>query len=112
VSENRVIRRTSGPKRDEMTRGWRKLPNEELHNFYSSPYIISMIKSRRNIWAGHMAHTGEMRNSHRILARKLEKMRPLGRPRNKWEDNIKMDIKKLEWKGVGWIHVALDIYKL
>jgi hypothetical protein len=62
VCENRALRRMSGPKRNEVTGGWRKLLNEELHNLYSSPHIISMIKSRRMRWAGHVASMGEMRN--------------------------------------------------
>jgi hypothetical protein len=58
VFENRVLRRTFGPKRDEVTGGWRKLVNEELHNFYYSPSIIRMIKSRRMRWVGHVARIG------------------------------------------------------
>jgi hypothetical protein len=67
VFENRVLRITFGPKRDEVTAGWRKLHNEELHNLYSSPSIIRMIKSRRMRWAGHVARMGEKRNAYRIF---------------------------------------------
>jgi hypothetical protein len=67
VFENRVLREIFGPKRDEVTGGWRKMHNEELHNLYSSPSIIRMIKSRRMIWAGHVARMGEKRNAYRIL---------------------------------------------
>jgi hypothetical protein len=67
VFENRVLRRIFGPKGDEVTGGWRKLHNEELHNLYSSPSIIRMIKSRRVRWAGHVARMGEKRNACRIL---------------------------------------------
>jgi hypothetical protein len=72
VFENRVLRRIFGPKRDEATGGWRKLHNEKLHNWYSSPSIIRMIKSRWMIWAGHVARMGEKRNAYRILVGKPE----------------------------------------
>jgi hypothetical protein len=65
VFENRVLRRIFGPKRDEMTGGWRKLHNKELHNLFSSPNIIRMVKSRRMRWAGHVAGMGEKKNSYR-----------------------------------------------
>jgi hypothetical protein len=91
VFENRVLRRIFGPKRDEVTGEWRKLHNEELQNLYSSPNIIRTIKSRRMRWAGHVARMGEKRNSYRILVEKPEGRRPLGRPRRRWMDNIKMD---------------------
>jgi hypothetical protein len=79
--ENRVLRRTFGPKRDGVTGGWRKLHNEELHNFYSSPSIIRIIKSRRMRWAGHVARMVGKRNVYRLLVGKPEGKRPLGRPR-------------------------------
>jgi hypothetical protein len=78
--ENRVLR-IFGPKRDEVTGGWRKLYNEELHNFYSSPDIIRMIKSWRIRWAGHVVRMRVMRNAYKILVGELERNRPLGRPR-------------------------------
>jgi hypothetical protein len=93
VFENRVLRRIFGLKRDEVTRDWRKLHNEELHNLYFSPNIISMIKSRRMRWAGHVARMGEKRNAYRILVGKPEGRRPLGRPRRRWVDNIKLDLR-------------------
>jgi hypothetical protein len=80
VFENRVLRRIFGPKRDGVTGGWTKLHNEELHNFYSSPSIIGIIKSRRMRWAGHVARMGEKRNVHRLLVGKPEGKRPIGRP--------------------------------
>jgi hypothetical protein len=94
VFENRVLRRIFGPKRDEMVGGWRKLHNEKLHNLYSSPNIISMIKSRSMIWAGHVARTEEQRNSYRILGKPEGKGLP-GRPRLRWKDSIKTDIKEV-----------------
>jgi hypothetical protein len=90
VFENRMLRRIFGLKRDEVIGGWRKLHNEELHNFYGSPSII-IIKSRRMRWAGHVARMGETRSAYRILVGKPQGKRPLGRPRRRWEDNIKME---------------------
>jgi hypothetical protein len=83
VFENRVLRRIFGPKRDEVTGGWRKLRNKELHDLYSSPSIIRKINSRRMGWAGHVARTGEKRNAYRILVGKPEGKRPMGRPRRR-----------------------------
>jgi hypothetical protein len=74
-----------------VTGGWRKLHNEELHNLYSSP--IRMIKLRKMRWAGHVARMGEKRNAYRILVGNPEGKRPLRRPRRKWVDNIKMDLR-------------------
>jgi hypothetical protein len=93
VFENRVLRRIFGPKRDEVTGGWRKLHNEELHNLYSSPSIIRIIKSRRMRWAGDVARMGEKRNTCRILVGKPKGRRPRGRPTCRWVDNIKMDFR-------------------
>jgi hypothetical protein len=76
VFENRVLRRIFGPKRDEVMGDWRKLHNEELHNLYSSPNIIRIIKSRRMRWVGHVARMGETRNAYRIFVGKLERKRP------------------------------------
>jgi hypothetical protein len=87
VFENRVLRRIFGPKRDEVTGVWRKLHNEELHNLYSSPSIIRMIKSRRMRWAGHVARM-KKRNAYRILVGNPVGKRPLGRPRRRYVDNI------------------------
>jgi hypothetical protein len=91
VFENRVLKRMFGLKMDEVRGGWRKLHNEELHNLYSSPRIIRMIKSRRMRWAGHVAWMG--RSAYRILVEKPEGKRPLGRPRCRWVDNIKVDLR-------------------
>jgi hypothetical protein len=80
-------------KRDKVTGDWRKLHNEELHNLYSPPSIIIMIKSRRMRWARHLARMGEKRNAYRILVGKPEGKRPLGRPRRRWVGNIKWDLR-------------------
>jgi hypothetical protein len=96
VFENRVLRRIFGLKREEVTGGWRKLCNEELHNFYSSSNIIKMIKPRRMRWAGHVVRMGEKRNAYRLLVGKPEGKRPLGRPRRWWVNNIKMDLREIE----------------
>jgi hypothetical protein len=87
---------------------WRKLHNEELHRVYSSPSIIRMIKSRRMRWAGHVAQMGEKRIAYRILVGKPEGKRPLGRPRCRWVDNIKMDHREIDWDGIDWIDLAQD----
>jgi hypothetical protein len=100
VFENRLLRRIFEPKSHEVTGGWRKLHNEELHNLYCSPNIIRVIKSRRMKWAGHVARMREMRNAHRILVRKHEGKRPLGRPRCTWEENIKLDLGETGFWGV------------
>jgi hypothetical protein len=106
VFENRVLRRIFGPKRNEETGGWRKLHNEELHKLYSSPSIIRIIKSRRMRWAGHVARMCENRNAYRILLGMPEGKRPLGRPRRRWVDNIKMDLREIGCDGVDWIDMA------
>jgi hypothetical protein len=95
VFENRVLRRIFGHKRDKVTGDWRKLHNGELHNLYSSPDIIRQIKSWRMRWAGHVARMGEGRNVYRVLVGKPEGKRPLGRPRRRWEDGIKMDLMEI-----------------
>jgi hypothetical protein len=87
----------SGPKRDEVTRGWRKLHNEELRDFYSSPSIIRIIESRRMRWAGHVERMREKRNGYRLLVRKPEGNRPGGSPRRRWIDNIKTDLVEKGW---------------
>jgi hypothetical protein len=99
VFEKRVLRRIFGPKRDEVTGELRKLHNGELHNLYSSPDINRQIKSRRMRWAGHVACTGEGRNVYRVLVGKPEGKRPLGIPRRRWEDGIKMDLREIGWGG-------------
>ncbi|KAJ4437498.1 hypothetical protein ANN_17643 [Periplaneta americana] len=97
--ENKVLRKISGAKRDDVTGEWRKLHNTELHALYSSPDIIRNIKSRRLRWAGHVARMGESRNAYRVL---------VGRPRRRWEDNIKMDLREMGYDDREWINLAQD----
>jgi hypothetical protein len=94
-----MLRRIFGPKREE-DGSWRKLHNDELHNLYSSLNIIRVIKSRRMRWAGHVARTMEGRGVYRVLVGRPEGKRPLGRPRRRWEDNIKMEIREIGLGGV------------
>jgi hypothetical protein len=101
VSENRVLRRVFGPKRDEVTGEWRKLHNEELNDLYSLPNIVRVVKSRRMRWAGHVERMGEDRSVYRVLVGKPEGKRPLGRPKRRWEDNIKMDLQEVGWGSWG-----------
>jgi hypothetical protein len=100
VFESRVLKKIFGPNKDEVTGGWRKLHNEELHDLYSSPSIIRIIKSRSIRWVGHVARMGERRNAYRLLVRKPKGRRPLGRPTRRWVDNIRMD--PIEVGGVMW----------
>jgi hypothetical protein len=95
VFENRVLRRISAPKRDEVTEEWRKLHSEELHNLYSSTDIIRQVKSRRMRWAGHAARMGEERKVYKVLVGKPEGKKPLERPRRRWEDGIRMDLREI-----------------
>jgi len=105
VFEKRVLRKVFGPKRDEVKGEWRKLHNKELNDLYSLPNIVWMVKSRRMRWAGHVARMGKDRGVHRVLVGKPERKRPLGRPRCRWEDNMKMDLQEVggswELDGVG-----------
>jgi len=107
VFKNRVLRRVFGPRRDGVTGEWRKLHNEELMDLYSLPNIVRVVKSRRMIWAGHVARMGEGRDVHRVLVGKHEGKRPLGRPRRRWEDNIKMDLREVG-RGENWMELAQD----
>ena len=101
VFENRVSRGIFGPKKDEVTREWRKLHNEKLHDLYPSSSIAQVIKSRIIRWAGHLGRMGEKRGVYRVLLGKREGKRPLGRPRRRWEDNIKMDLQEVGCGGYG-----------
>jgi len=107
VFENRVLRRVFGPKRDELTGEWRKLHYEELSDLYSLPSIVQVVKSRRMRWAGHVVRMGQGRGVYRVLVGKPEGKRPMGRPRHRWKDNIKIFRK---WEGVvgtGWIWLRI-----
>jgi hypothetical protein len=106
VFKNKVLRRIFGPKKGEMTGGWRKLHNEELRDFYSSPSIIRIIKSRRMRWAGQVARIRENRSAYTLLVGKPEGKRPLGRPRRRWVDNIRMDLVEVGWSDVDWIDLT------
>ena len=102
--ENMVLRRIFGPRRDEVTGEWRRLHNEE----YFSPNIVRVIKSRRMRWAGHVARIGEERGVYRVLLGKPEGRRPLGRPRRRRVDNIRMDLQEVGCGCVDWIGLAQD----
>ena len=106
VFENRVLRRVFGPKRDEVTREWRKLHNEELNDLYSSPNIFRVIKLRRIRWAMHVARMGEKRSVYRILVWKPEGTRPLGRPKGGWDIVLRWIFRKWDvgvWTGSSWL---------
>jgi hypothetical protein len=106
VLENRLLR-IFGPKR-EVDGLCRKLHNDELHSLYSSPNIVRVIKSGRLRWAGHVAHMGEGRGVHGVLVGKPKWKRPLGRPKFRWEDNIKLDLRETGIDGANWIQLAQD----
>ena len=108
VFENMVLRRIFGPRWDEVTGEWRRLHNEELSDLYSSPNIVRVIKSRRMRWAGHVARMGEERAVYRVLMGKPEGKRPLGRPRRRWVDNIRVDLQEVGCGYVDWIGLAQD----
>jgi hypothetical protein len=103
VFENRALRKIF----DEVTGEWRKLHNEELHDMYYSPSIIRIIKTKRMRLAGHVARMGEKRNVYSLVG-KPEGRRPLGRPRRRWLDNIRMDLVEVGWDEVDWIGLAQD----
>jgi hypothetical protein len=106
VFENKVLRRIFGPRWDQVTGEWKRLHNEELNDLYSSPNIVWVIKSRRMRWAGHLACMGEERRVYRVLVGKPEGERPLGRPRRRWVDDIRMDLQEVGCGYVDWIGPA------
>ena len=106
--ENMVLKRIFGPRREEVTVEWRRLHNEELNDLYSSPNIVRVIKSRRMRWAGHVACMGEESWVYRVLVGKPEGRRPLGRPRCRWVDNIRMDLQEVGNGYMDWIGLAQD----
>jgi hypothetical protein len=107
VFENRELRKIFRRKSGE-DGSWSKLHNDELHDLYSSPNIIRVIKSRKMRWAGKVACMGEGRDAYRVLVGRPEGKRPQGRPRRRWEDNIKMDLVEIGIDGANWIQLAQD----
>jgi hypothetical protein len=110
VFENRVLRKTFGPKREE-DGSWRKLHNNELHRLYSSPNIVRVIKSRRMRWAGHVAHMEEGKGIYRVLVGRPEDKRLLARLRRRWEDNIKIDLREIGIDVANWIQMAQNRFQ-
>ena len=106
--ENRVLRKIFGPRRDEVIGERKELHKEELNDLYSSHNIVRLIKSRRMRWSRHVARMGERRSVYRMLVRKLERKRSLGRPRCGWEDIIKTDLQEVGCGGMDWIELAHD----
>ena len=103
-----MFRRIFGPRRNEVTSEWRRLHNEELNDLYCSPNIVRVIKSRRMRWTGHVARMGEEKGLYRVLVGKPEGKRPLGRPRRRWVDNIRMDLQEVGCGYMDWIELAQD----
>ena len=108
VFENKVLRRIFGPLRDKVTGEWRRFHNEELNDLNCSPNMVQVIKSRRMRWVGHVARMGEERGVYRVLVGKPEGKKPLGRPRRRWVDNIRMDLREVECGYMEWIGLAQD----
>jgi len=108
VFENMVLRRIFGPRRNEVTGDCRRLHHEELNDSYCSPNIVRMIKWRRMKWAGHVARMGEEREVYRVLVGKPEGRRPLGRPRHRWVDNIRVNLQEVGCGYMDWIGLAQD----
>ena len=103
-----MLRRVFGPKGDKLTGEWRKLHNEELSDRYSLTNIVRVVQSRRMRWAGHVERMGEGRGVYRVLVGRSEAKRPLGRPRRRWEDNIKMDLQEVGGGCEDWMESAQD----
>ena len=108
MNQRQGLRRVFGPKMDEVTGQWRKLHNVELSDLFCLRNIVRVLKSRRMRWAGHVARMGEGRGVHRVLVRKPERKRPLGRPRRRREDNIKMDLLEVGGGCGDWMDLAQD----
>jgi hypothetical protein len=111
VFENMVLRKVFGPQRDEVTGEWRKLHNKKLHDLYCSPNIVRVIKSRRMRLAGQVARMWE-RGVYRVMVGKPEGKRSLGRPRRRWEGNIKVDLQEVRWKawpGLIWLGIVTGV---
>ena len=108
VFENRVLSRIFGPKRDEVTGEWKKTHKGELNDLYCSPNIIWVTKLRTMRWEGGVSRMGEWKGVYRVSVGQSEGKRSLGRPRRRWEDNIKMDLQEVGCGGMGWIDLAHD----
>ena len=108
VFENMVLRKIFGPRTDEVTGEWMRLHNEELNDLYCSPNIVWVIKWRKMRWAGHVARMGEERGVYRVLVGKPEGRRPQGRPRRRWVDNIRTNLKEVGCGNMDWIGLAQD----
>jgi len=108
VSENSVLRTIFGPKRDVVKWEWRRLHTEELNDLYFLPNIIQAIKLRRMTWVGYAACKEERRGACRVVVVKPEEQTPLGKPRRRWEDNIKKDLQEAKWVDMDWIDLAQD----
>ena len=108
VFENIVLRRIFGIRRDKVMGEWRRLHNEEIHDLYSSPNMVWVMKSRRMRWTGHVACKVRRGGVYRILLGKLEGRRPLERPRRRWVDNIRMDLQEVGCGYMDWIGLAQD----
>ena len=106
--KNRVLRKIFGPKRDKATWEWIKIHNDELNDLYCSPNIVRLIQSRRMRWAGNVARMREMKVVCRVVVGKHEGKRPHGRPRCRWEDNMKIDLQEVGCGGMDWIKLAED----
>ena len=106
--ENLALSRIFGSRRDEITGEWRRLCNEDLNDLYTSPNIVRVIKSRRMRWAGHVARMGEEKGLYRVLVGKTEGKRPLGKPRRRWLNNIRMDLQEVGCGYMDWIGLAQD----
>jgi len=107
VFENGVLRRVFGPKRDDVIGNGENYIMRSLGIFYSLPNIVRVVKSRIMRWVGHVAHMGEGIGVHRVLVGKPEGKRPLGRPRRRWEDNIKTNLREVGGGG-DWKELAQD----
>jgi hypothetical protein len=104
------VRRTFGPKGGRWNKGVKKLHNEEVNDLFSWRSIVRVIKSRRMRWAGDVVNTEERRGAYRNLVGKPEGNRLFGRPRRRWENNVKMDFQKVGCVGMYWIKLAHNRY--
>ena len=106
VFKKRVLRKIFGAEGDEKTGEWRRLHNEELHDLYSSPYIIRVIKSIIRRWTGHVARMGRSTTAYRVLVGMPDEKRPLGIAGLRWENNIKIYLPEVEWTALIWLRIG------